>query len=133
MKNTRKHRIKGCTAIGEIKSQVKKIVERIVTPWGIKVNGLLYNDEYLAASMRTSNRKRMMIRFDPQDLSTIDVYDDFKGAFMPVAAVNTPYATGLSLQQHKANLQSDKAALARAKEEIRKIVADKCRQRKVGK
>jgi putative transposase len=115
----------------ELEVLLGMIGERTISSSGIELHGLFYNSDELA-SVRCGDNKRVRIKFDPTDLSIIHVFDEVRGAFIPVPALKQSYAQGLTLWQHnvirayarkyiKDNV--DGAALARAKEEIREIVA----------
>jgi len=122
----------------ELQVLLGMIVERSISAAGIELHGLFYNSDELAA-LRCGESKKMRVKLDPTDLSMIYVFDDLSGTFIPVPALNQIYSQGLSLWQHNVikayarkyiKENADIAALARAKEEIRRIVAEAWQQTK---
>jgi putative transposase len=105
---------------------------RTVSAKGIELHSLFYNDDSLALLRRKLNRNaRVMLKYDPSDLSIIHVADREHGVFLPIPAVNQDYAQGLSLWQHemikafarrRVSEHVDIVALSRAKQRIQEIV-----------
>lgn len=108
------------------------IEERTITARGIELFVLHYNDDALALLRRKlKTGEKVLLKYDPIDLSLIHVADKKNGIYIPVPAVDQRYTQGLSLWQHKVikafarrrikeNL--DIVALSRAKQEIQEIV-----------
>ncbi len=106
--------------------------ERVVSPRGIELDNLFYNDDDLALVRRTLDpRKKVIIKRNPSDLSLIHVYDEKHDKYLPVPAVDQQYTRALTLYQHNVisryvrdelKRKVDAIALARAKQEVQEIV-----------
>lgn len=116
----------------ELEVLLGMITERTVSAKGIELFGLFYNCDELLPLRLNQKKEKVKIKYDPTDLSVIHVFDQFKRVFIPVPALDQNYSKDLSLWQHKV-IQNyarqrvkeyvDIIALARAKEEINKIVS----------
>lgn len=116
----------------ELEVLLGMIVERTVSAKGIELFGLFYNCDELLSLRQSQKKEKVKIKYDPTDISVIHVFDRFKRVFIPIPALDQSYTNNLSLWQHKVILNYarqrvkkhvDIIALARAKEEINKIVS----------
>jgi putative transposase len=108
------------------------IEHRTISASGIELHGLSYNSDSLARLRRElRSGERVMLKYDPGDLSIIHVADKTNGLYVAVPALNQEYAEGLSLWQHKfikkyvrevLRRSVDVVALCLAKERIQRIV-----------
>jgi putative transposase len=106
--------------------------QRTMFHYGVELEGLKYNGPELGElRRRMGTGKKVELTFDPGDLGHINVFDPLKETYICVPAVDQPYATGLSLWQHKVirryaqrqlNARNNILALAQAKAEIRALV-----------
>lgn len=108
------------------------VERRCVGPSGIELFGLHYNCAELGQIRRSLARgEKAKVKYDPNDISRIYVWDKVGNSFLMVPALNQEYTAGLTLWQHEAIkkytrqfLQSlvDAESLCRAKENIQEIV-----------
>lgn len=110
------------------------IEERTITSSGIELHHLFYNDNNLLAVRRRYKngiKEKAKIKYDPEDLSTIYVLDEFKRNYVPVKAVSQSYTHGINLWQHQVicryaleqmKASCDIVSLSLAKEELKKMV-----------
>ncbi len=106
--------------------------QRTVFHYGIELEGLKYNSLELGELRRIRGTGiRVDLTFDPGDLGYINVLDPHTGSYIRVPALDQPYASRLSLWQHKVirrytqrriEGRTDMLALAQAKAEIRSLV-----------
>lgn len=80
---------------------LRMIEFRTIDSGGIELFSLLYNDSQLALIRRELQGKKVMVKYDPSDLSLIYVADTKKGTYIPVPALDQNYTKGLSLYQHE--------------------------------
>jgi putative transposase len=109
------------------------VERRCVGPSGVELFGLHYNCRELGLIRRSLARgEKAKVKYDPNDISRIYVWDKVGNSFLMVPALNQEYTAGLTLWQHEAIkkytrqfLQSlvDAEALCRAKENIQEIVS----------
>lgn len=120
------------TSKKELEVLLGMIEERIISASGVELHGLFYNGDSLAA-LRRRGRKggKVKIKYDPNNLSVIHVFDSDSNNFIPVVSVNMGYTADLTLWQHnvirryaRENIDKncDIVSLALAKEEIGQIV-----------
>ncbi len=105
---------------------------RSVGPSGIELFTLRYNCAELAALRRNLNQgEKVVLRYDPQDISVIYVHDQARDRLIPVPALSQEYTRKLTIWQHHVirkyasrTVQDcvDIEALSRAKEKIQQIV-----------
>ena len=75
--------------------------ERLAERRGIALFGLRYNSPQLAQYRSEFNKDpRVVVRYDPQDISTIWIIDQERGVSFPVPCTRRDYADGLSKHQH---------------------------------
>lgn len=122
------------------------IEHRTIQKYGIELQGIIYNSKELMPLRKLANEykenskreaRKVLIKYNPNDLSRIYVYDDLTdrdgqyGQYIKVPAVNQEYTDGLSVWKHKvikeyARKQTkeklDEFALAEAKAKIEEIV-----------
>jgi putative transposase len=105
--------------------------ERTRTRQGIAWETLYYHSPELARLRAVTNGGRVRIRYDPEDVGEIYVYDPFEGGrWLTIPAVNQAYARGLSLYKHRVIRQAvladkrsiDIYALAEAKVRLQELV-----------
>jgi putative transposase len=99
---------------------------------GVEVFTLLYNSSELGQiRSRLGKDEKVMIKYDPNDISLIYVWDGFNSRFIPVPALDQEYTHKLTIWQHhtirryaRRFVQDhvDTAALCQAKELIQKII-----------
>jgi len=118
----------------ELEILLGHIVWRVISAAGVELFGLYYNDLILA-SVRNNLKKgqKVKIKYDPNDLSLIYVYDQYNNRYLPVPAVDQVYTQGLTHWQHNvirryARLEVadyvDIVHLTAAKERIKKMIRD---------
>lgn len=66
----------------------------------IEIFGLLYSCETLAVVRQQIKGEKAKIKFNPEDISLIWVYDHKNGVYIPVPALDQEYTRGLSLWAH---------------------------------
>lgn len=108
------------------------VERRSIGPSGVELFGLHYNCAELGQIRRSLTRgEKAKVKYDPNDISRIYVWDKVGNSFLMVPALNQDYTAGLTLWQHEAIkkytrqfLQSlvDAESLCRAKENIQEIV-----------
>lgn len=108
------------------------VEHRTVGPSGVELFGLRYNCAELGLIRRSlAQGEKVKVKYDPNDISTIYVWDKTGGRFTPVPATDQDYTTGLTLWQHEAikkfnrhylHEQVDVASLCRAKMRIQEII-----------
>lgn len=123
-----------------------RIEERTVQPYGIDFQSIRYNHEELALlrhRLKTAGKDRsstsIKIKYLPDNLGTIFVFDPFEQRYIEVPALNQDYAQGLTLWSHQIIRRQvleerdrvSMKALGIAKRKIQEIVDDsKARSRK---
>ncbi len=119
-------------ASAELEILLGHVEHRVISPSGIELFGLYYNDACLSA-LRGSKQKgeKFKVKYDPTEISLIHVYDSRSNRYLPVPAVDQDYTNGLSLWQHRvikrearANVKDyvDIVDLCLAKDRIQKMV-----------
>ncbi|MBE9229677.1 transposase [Phormidium sp. LEGE 05292] len=126
----------------ELRVLVGLIEKRVISRRGVEWSGLYYNCPDLVRLRSyfepedkrrkdgTRVREKALIKIDPNDISTIYVFEPTSDNFIAVPALAVEYTTGLTLWQHKVikNLAAqeykkvDIVALALAKKKIQEIV-----------
>jgi putative transposase len=115
----------------DLKVVLGKIERRKIGQKGIRLFNLIYNDDNLAALRRELKGERAALKFNPDDLSVIHVYDPKDDNYIPVPAEDQEYTKELSLWQHEvicayarkeAEGRRDAKALMRARRKIQAIV-----------
>lgn len=125
---------------------------RSLQHYGIEFESLRYNDPSLAllrTRLKEEQGKRatgeetkwrksreVKVKYHPNDLSRVHVYDPFEGTYLEVPALAREYTKGLSLWKHRVirrfvleqQEQIDIVALGEAKRRIQQIVADSKRR-----
>jgi putative transposase len=106
--------------------------DRAISPSGIELFTLRYNSPELAALRLNMNKgEKAPLKYDPQDISVIYVYDRVEDRTIDVPALNQEYTRKLTIWQHhvirkyaRRIVQDcvDIEALCRAKEKIQQIV-----------
>ncbi|HZS45371.1 MAG TPA: Mu transposase C-terminal domain-containing protein [Blastocatellia bacterium] len=99
---------------------------------GIELFGLHYNSPDLSVLRRAvKSHEKVRLKYDPNDISTVYVWDQLKNEYAAVPALDQQYTFGVTLWQHKiiqryarraANSQVDLGALIEAKGHIQQIV-----------
>jgi putative transposase len=105
---------------------------RAISPSGIELFTLRYNSPELAAlRLRLEKGEKVALKYDPQDISVIYVYDQVEDRTIEVPALNQEYTRKLTIWQHhvirkyaRRAVQDcvDIEALCRVKEKIQQIV-----------
>lgn len=119
------------------------IAHRGISRSGIELFTLLYNSSELSLIRRRLREgEKIQIKYDPNDISIIYVWDDFNRRFLPVPALDQEYTRKLTVWQHhvirsytRRFVQDhvDIAALCKAKELIRTVVeGERLLARRVG-
>ena len=108
------------------------VEQRVISSSGIEMFSLRYNCAGLAAVRRAlAGKEKATVKYDPNDISVIYVWDKIGRSFLPVPALDQDYAKGLTLWQHEAirryarkfiGEQVDAEALCRARRRIEEIV-----------
>jgi len=84
----------------DLKIVLGKIERRTVGNRGIRLFNLVYNDERLAALRLELKGKKADLKFNPDDLSVIHVYNPKDDSYMSIKAEDQEYTKGLSQWQH---------------------------------
>lgn len=110
------------------------VERRAVRSSGIELFTLNYNCAELAAVRRALKPgEKTTVKYDPNDISLIYVWDKVGRRFVPVPALDQDYSKGLSLWQHETvrkfarkliGDQVDAEALNRARRRLQRITAD---------
>jgi putative transposase len=108
------------------------IEHRVIGPSGIELFTLFYRCEELAGlRCQARTKDKVVVKYDPADLSAIYVYDSQADRYIVAPAVDQEYTKGLSLWQHRvvqrkarrdAKGRMDVNALRDAKRAIQEIV-----------
>lgn len=128
----------------EVKVYCGRTARRSLRSYGIEIIGLIYasddlsnlrrfleKSEHYAGSSAKRSRK-VLIKYDPRDLSRIWVLDSIVNEYIAAEAVNKAYAKNLSLHRHRLNVRYarlknkgvvDTAALVQASAEIDELIA----------
>jgi putative transposase len=116
----------------ELKVLLGFMTHRSVSRSGVELFTLLYNcGELSLLRRRLAEGEKVMVKYDPTDLSKIYVWDAFNDKFITVPALDQDYTRGLTAWQHhvirryaRRLVQNyvDIAALCRAKAIIQEIV-----------
>lgn len=119
-------------ALSELDILLGFIAHRSVGRSGIELFTLFYNSQELSLIRRTLEvGEKVMLKYDPTDISIIYVWDKRNQRFVPVPALDQEYTRKLSVWQHLVIKRYarqfvkdhvDIVALSQAKETIRKIV-----------
>jgi putative transposase len=106
--------------------------QRSISCSGIEFQCLFYNCKELGLLRRKLKPKeKVVIKYDPNDISIIYVYDKSDDCYLPVPALDQEYTKGLTLWQHLviknyarkiAESYVDRDALCRAKRHLQAIV-----------
>lgn len=119
------------------------VEERVVSRSGVELFTLLYNSSELSLLRRRMGEgEKVTVKYDPNDISVIYVWDAFDARFIPVPALDQEYTQRLTIWQHhvirryaRRLVQDyvDIAALCAAKERIQKIIeGERLLARRVG-
>ncbi|HEV2881375.1 MAG TPA: transposase family protein [Pyrinomonadaceae bacterium] len=115
----------------ELRVIIGQIEHRKIGRSGIRLFNLTYNNDCLALLRRELKGKKAKLKFNPDDLSIIYVYNSKDDRYVPVLAEDQEYTKGLSLWQHEViqsyirrRLQAsiNRDSLRRAKKKIQAIV-----------
>src|ERR1044072_7482557 len=118
---------------GELEVLLGHVEHRVISPSGIDLFGLYYNDPCLTALRGGKKGDKFKVKYDPTDISLVHVYDKKSNRYLPVPAVDQDYTKGLSLWQHRvikrearANVKDyvDIVDLCLANDRIPKMVAE---------
>lgn len=99
----------------------------------IELFGLLYGCDALAVVRQRIKGEKAKIKYNPEDLSLIWVFDPYNGIYIPVPALDQDYTRGLSLWAHNiikeyakriAKGYVNRDDLCRARETINLVVAE---------
>jgi putative transposase len=102
----------------ELRVLLGHIEHRVIGPSGIELFTLFYNCEELARIRRQQKVKdKVIVKYDPSDLSLVYVYDGQKDKYIAVPAMDQEYTKGLSLWQHKV-IQSHAARDAKGRVKV---------------
>ena len=112
------------------------ILGKLATPTlrkdGIVLDYLYYDSDKLRLYRQQMGYTKVKIKYDPDNLGEVHVFDENTKQYFTVSAVNQAYAQGLSTWQHqvikrycKYEIQAsiDLEALSRAKRKIKELVA----------
>ncbi|MBI3583196.1 MAG: transposase [Nitrospinae bacterium] len=75
----------------ELEVLLGMIEERTVSAKGIELFGLFYNCDELLSLRLGQKREKVKIKYDPTDISVIHAFDQFKGVFIPIPALDQSY------------------------------------------
>jgi len=118
---------------GKLNTVLGKFAQPTLRKDGIRLDYLFYDsDELLSYRMQVGYGK-VKIKFDPDDIGEIHVFNETKLKYFTVPAVDQEYARGLSTWQHqviknyvkkRVKVYVDEEALYRAKRNIGRMVED---------
>lgn len=83
-------------------------IERLLSLRGIQFYGLYYNCDEISKLFTKSKGKRVLIKYDPTDISSIIVQDPENDVSFRVPAIDQQYAKNLNLENHKKLLKTSK-------------------------
>ena len=97
--------------------------ERTLTRNGFKFEDLMYDSTALADYRKrypqTNDTIKKMIKIDPDDLSSINVYLEELGGYLKVPCTdNSGYTNGLSLHEHKVIKQINREVIREGKDNL---------------
>jgi putative transposase len=108
------------------------VEHRTISRSGVELFTLLYNSSELGLIRRKLGEgEKVMVKYDPTDISTIHVWDAYDGRYIHVPALDQDYTRGLTIWQHHTirryarrivKEHVDIVALCRAKKLIQEIV-----------
>lgn len=110
-----------------------RVTTRVLQHYGIELMNLRYNQvgsNALSQLRSRLNGQAVKVKYHPDDLSRIHIYDPFNQRYLEVPALDQTYTSGLSLWKHRVILkearlqdgQVDALALGRARQRINEIV-----------
>ncbi|MFQ1786765.1 Mu transposase C-terminal domain-containing protein [Aeromonas veronii] len=86
-----------------------KETTRRLSHQGVQVYHLFYNSAELGLlRIRSNARYDVSVRYDPEDMGAVWVYDELQGDYIHVPCTNPDYAEGLTLRQHDQILKETK-------------------------
>lgn len=86
-----------------------KETTRRLSHQGVQVHHLFYNSAELGLlRIRSNARYDVSVRYDPEDMGAVWVYDELQGDYIHVPCTNPDYAEGLTLRQHDQILKDTK-------------------------
>ena len=86
-----------------------KETTRRLSHQGVQVHHLFYNSAELGLlRIRSTERYDVSVRYDPEDMGAVWVYDELQGDYIHVPCTNPDYAEGLTLRQHDQILKDTK-------------------------
>ena len=86
-----------------------KETTRRLSHQGVQVYHLFYNSAELGLlRIRSNARYDVSVRYDPEDMGAVWVYDELQGDYIHVPCTNPDYAEGLTLRQHDQILKDTK-------------------------
>lgn len=117
---------------GELKIILGYKEERVISSSGIEFYSLFYNSKELGLIRRQmSSGEKAKIKYDPEDISIIYVFDKQQGEYFPVPALDQDYTSGLTMWQHQVirnfarkQVQTyvDRDSLCRAKAYLQEVI-----------
>jgi putative transposase len=117
---------------GQLEIVLGHIDERSISSSGIEFYGLFYNCKDLGLIRRhIRSGEKARIKYDPDDISFLYVFDKQRGRYLPVPALDQDYTKGLTMWQHlvirnfarkQAQTYVDREALCRAKAYLQEII-----------
>jgi putative transposase len=87
----------------ELRVLLGHVEHRVIGPSGVELHTLFYNCEELSTLRGQPGVKgtKFAVKYDPEDISAVYVYDRLKDKYLAVPALDQNYARGLSLWQHQ--------------------------------
>lgn len=120
-----------------------KSMWRMMRKGGVRLyKGLFYDGEELLAYRAITGNKRVLIKYDPDDLTQVYVFDNINRHYIIVPSASPKEIVGLTLYQYKMirlflktknEEQIDPVAIARGREDIRQEIIRRTKDAKAGK
>jgi putative transposase len=116
---------------GTLEILLSRVAQRSLQHYGFDLFGLRYNCPDLGAlRAELPKRENIRIKYRPDDMGHVWVYNRFNGSYIKVPANHQEYAQHLSLYKHRVLRKAaqelegsvDHVALGRAKRKLREIV-----------
>jgi putative transposase len=114
-------------------------IKRKLSHQGVQLFGLFYNSSELSIlRTRSLSTYEVDVRYDPENMASVKVYDELNGDYIQVDCIELEYASGLTLRQHRqifkdakqrGQLEQDDNVLLESKARFHKKIEDLSRNK----
>lgn len=114
-------------------------IKRKLTHQGVQLFGLFYNSSELSIlRIRSVSTYEVTVRYDPENIGSVNVYDELNGDYIKVDCITAEYSNGLTLRQHRqifkdakqcGQLEQDENTLLTSKARFHKKIEDLSRNK----